>query len=353
MQIRRHDQIEELEPADWDGLAATSAPNTVFQSHAWHRAWQQAFGDRHELLLLSAEEGGRLVGLAPLCVTERRAVRFLGHGSSDYADLLVAPGRDDVRDALWRRALEAVAGWRRLELRCVLLGSDSFESLRRCSLRGLSDPPVACPTLRVADEEGFRRAGERARVRRSLRWFRRRDGFRVDHYRTPGEALPLLEDFFEQHRRRWQGTATPSMFVEDAQRRFYTAAAEALGAAGTLRFTRMAIEGRAAAFHFGFVHAGAFSYYKPTFDVEHAARSPGVALLGELLDLAGSERLAEFDFSLGDEPYKQLYANDARQSVSATFYASAIEHAVAAAARAGKERLRPLVEKLRRRPTRR
>lgn len=351
MQIRRHQDLSQLEADAWDQLAAASEPSTVFQTHAWHRAWWTAFGDQHELLLLSAHEGGRLVGIAPCCVTDRRAVRFLGHGSSDYADLLVPPARDDVREALWRSALEAARGWRRLELRCLLLGSPSLPALRRCSVRGLTDPATACPTLRAPMPGDFRMAAGRHRVRRSTRWFRRREGFRVTHHRSPAQVLPLLDDFFAQHCRRWQETPTPSIFQQPAARRFYEAATVQLGEAGALRFTRMSIEDRPAAHHFGCVHAGTFSYYKPTFDLEFAARSPGVALLGELLELAQEERLREFDFSLGDEAYKRLYANDARQSVNATFYASSLEHSVVAAARAAKGLARPLVARLQKRST--
>ena len=349
MQIRRHHDLTELDSDAWDQLAAASAPSTVFQTHPWHLAWWTAFGEHHELLLLSAREGGRLVGIAPLCLAHGRAVRFLGHGSSDYADLLVAPGRDDVREALWRGALEAARGWRRLELRCMLQGSPSLQALRRCAVRGLMDPPTACPTLRVTRPDEFQRAGRRHRVRRSTRWFRRRDGFQVTHHRSPAAVLPLLDDFFAQHCRRWQGTPTPSMFHQPAQRRFYEAAAVHLGQAGALRFTRMSIADRPTAHHFGCVHAGTFSYYKPTFDVDYAARSPGVALLGELLELAQDERPQEFDFSLGDEPYKRLYANDARESVNATFYASSLERGLAAAARAAKELARPILTRLQKR----
>ena len=233
----------------------------------------------------------------------------------------------------------------------MLLGSPSLKALRRCAVRGLADPATACPTLRAAQPDDFRRAANRHRVRRSMRWFRRRDRFRCTHHHAPAEVLPMLDDFFAQHCRRWHETATPSIFEQPNQRRFYEAAAAQLGEAGALRFTRMSIADRHAAYHFGFVHAGAFSYYKPSFDVEYASRSPGVALLGELLGLAQDERLREFDFSLGDEPYKRLYANDARQSVNATFYASSLEHGLAVAARAAKGLARPLVAHLQRRST--
>ena len=99
MEIQRHHDLAELEPRRWDELAAASSPNTVFQTYGWHRAWADAFGERHELMLLSASDAGQLVGVAPLCLTEDRALRFIGHGSSDGMDF-VAPGREDVRGAV-------------------------------------------------------------------------------------------------------------------------------------------------------------------------------------------------------------------------------------------------------------
>lgn len=347
MEIRRHDALAEVEPAGWQGLAAASTPGTVFQTQAWLGAWWRTFGTDHELLLLTAHDRGRMVGIAPLCVTREGAMRFVGHGRSDYADLLIAPGREDVRKRLWQDALDQARGWQKLELRCLLRDSPSIDMLRGLSVRGHVHPPTRCPTLRIADPGALQRVRNRAHVKRRAHWFRRHVGYQAVHLQDPEEVLPWLDDFFDQHRRRWAGTHPPSLFAQADNQRFYRAATIELGEAGLLRFTRVSLGEQAIAYHFGFVHEGTFTWYKPSFEIEWAPRSPGVALLAELFDRAASEGLREFDFALGDEAFKQRYANDARWSVDATFYASAIEHGLAQATRLGKGLFRPLVQRLR------
>lgn len=347
MEIQRHHELAELEPRRWDELAAASSPNTVFQTYGWHRAWADAFGERHELMLLSASDAGQLVGVAPLCLTEDRALRFIGHGSSDYMDLLVAPGREDVREALWRRALDLARGWRRLELRCLLASSPSIGALQRSSLRGLVSPPTMCPVLRCDDPAALRRGGQIKRVRQASAWFAKHTDFGITHEHAPRAIHALLDGLFEQHRRQWQDTATPSLFEQPTQERFFRAVTDRLGTTGSVRCSRITAGDVAPAHHFGFIHQTTATYYKPCYDKGWSKRSPGVVLLGALFDHAFDEGLTEFDFGFGDEPYKRRFANSASRCVHATFYASAIEYGVAKATQTGKDLVRPLVSRIR------
>lgn len=347
MEIQRHHHLNELEPQEWDQLAVASSPSTVFQTQAWHQAWVDAFGEEHELLLFAAREGGQLVGVAPLCMANNRAVRFIGHGSSDYMDLLVAPGRGDVREALWRHVLDAARGWRRLELRCLQADSPSIAALRSLPARGQLSPPTSCPSLRVSSDMNLQHVRQSNRVERAVRWFMKREGFGVAHERAPSAIHAVLDGLFEQHRRQWSGTATPSLFEQPVQERFFRAVTDRLGPDGSVRCSRLMVEDEAPAHHFGFIHHKTATYYKPCYDAAWAKRSPGVALLGALFDHARDEGLTEFDFGFGAEPYKLQFSNSARSCLHATFYASVVEYGVAKAARAGKDLLRPLVSRVR------
>jgi CelD/BcsL family acetyltransferase involved in cellulose biosynthesis len=82
--------------------------------------------------------------------------------------------------------------------------------------------------------------------------------------------------------------------------------------AGWLRFTRLDWGDRPIAFHFGFCFAGRYLWYKPSFDIGLARMSPGEALLRRLLLAAAGEGAREFDFGLGDEPFKRRFADQCR-----------------------------------------
>jgi len=66
------------------------------------------------------------------------------------------------------------------------------------------------------------------------------------------------------------------------------------------------------AFHFGFEYRRRFIWYKPTFDVQFASRSPGEVLIKFLLEDAIEKKLEEFDFTVGSESFKYRFANRIR-----------------------------------------
>jgi CelD/BcsL family acetyltransferase involved in cellulose biosynthesis len=66
------------------------------------------------------------------------------------------------------------------------------------------------------------------------------------------------------------------------------------------------------AFHFGFEYRRRFIWYKPTFDIEFASRSPGEVLIKFLLEDAIMRKLEEFDFTVGSESFKYRFANRLR-----------------------------------------
>jgi CelD/BcsL family acetyltransferase involved in cellulose biosynthesis len=80
-----------------------------------------------------------------------------------------------------------------------------------------------------------------------------------------------------------------------------------------LRFTRVDWNDRPIAFHFGFCHAGRFLWYKPSFAIDLARRSPGEVLLRHLLLAAAAEGATAFDFGLGNEAFKHRFATHTRR----------------------------------------
>ena len=68
-------------------------------------------------------------------------------------------------------------------------------------------------------------------------------------------------------------------------------------------------DGRPIAFHFGFSFAGNYLWYKPSFEIALARKSPGEVLLRQLLLAAVQENAYVFDFGLGDEAFKHRFAS--------------------------------------------
>ena len=93
--------------AAWSDLAS-SCDGSPFMWPSFSLPWWYEVG-QGTVTGITVEESGDLVGLALLYEVPvgwgRRAVRFLGHGSGSYGQLLVAEERPDVTAVLWERLI--------------------------------------------------------------------------------------------------------------------------------------------------------------------------------------------------------------------------------------------------------
>jgi CelD/BcsL family acetyltransferase involved in cellulose biosynthesis len=148
----------------------------------------------------------------------------------------------------------------------------------------------------------------------------------VRHLRDGADIQSHLPSFFEQHITRWVDTPYPSLFNDTVQRAFYERLTEAAADAGWLRFTRLDWEGRPIAFHFGSCYRGAYLWYKPSFAIDLARRSPGEVLLRQMLLAAVEEGAHTFDFGLGDEAFKRRFATHVQTVRTWGLYPSDVQH---------------------------
>jgi CelD/BcsL family acetyltransferase involved in cellulose biosynthesis len=295
----------------WDRLLHTGDSDVVFLTRHWQEAWWECFG-RGRLLLIAVERKGKLAALAPL-FSEAGMVFFVGSGGSDYLDFVGDIGDPAVLAAILdiaRLQTPDFVGFRfyhvpdsshtgrRLQAVAGRLGLDCFDE---------GDLPAPALAL-AAQPETAQAAVARKSLVRHERFFQREGGLEVEHLRRGAAILPHLEELFAQHMARWQGTPHPSLFHQPAQREFYRRVAALAGDTGWLRFTRLIWQGRTIACHFGFNYRGSYLWYKPAFDIDLARRSPGEALLRQLLLAAIEEGAHTFDFGLGDELFKRRFA---------------------------------------------
>lgn len=302
----------------WDDLLSRSGANTVFLTGAWLKAWLETLGRGRRLIMPTLSSGGRLLA-AGAFIDNGGVLEFAGMGPSDYADLVVDDtladdGYRSACDTLLECAAQSVSGFRHFNLARIPEGSRT--------VRALDAPGSAFPAARVAEVEAPIMAmscvEDRLRKKSLVRHERglaRRGQLDCATCTRAGEVLPHLEAFFDQHVARWQGTDSPSLFEDRDRRDFYRAATRHLGAAGTLRFTRVTLDDALAAAHFGFMHNGTFIWYKPSFAIDLARYSPGEVLLKRLLEQARCEGADWFDFTIGNEAFKLRFATEVRRVV--------------------------------------
>lgn len=299
--VQSHSEIHDL-----DGLQ----PPSVFSTAEWRQAWWDVFG-RGKLLTTIEKESDRPVAFAPF-YADSGMIYLVGSGASDYLDLIgdvsgdrlprmLRAASDQVSDfqgVVFYHLPESSLTTTLLQAAAQTLGWRLFEEAEQSApaMDLIAHPAEALAATRkkslIRHENALRKAGY----------------VEVHHFRTGSEIAPQLDPFFEQHIARWAATPYPSLFLNAKNRAFYRRLCEIAGDTGWLRFTRVDLDGRAVAYHFGFCYRGIYLWYKPTFDIQLAKLSPGEVLLRQLLLAAVNENAKVFDFGLGDEAFKARFA---------------------------------------------
>src|SRR3569623_1597270 len=227
--------------SEWWTLWREAPAATPFQSPAWLIPWWQAFAPG-ELLTVALRARGRLVALAPLYLESGalgRRLLPLGIGISDYLDVLLAPGRDDVAAALIDCCCRLTARWEVLELGELSANAAALGVPCPAQCTEIADRQSACPTMLLGagtDESGlpFEVPGKRRQsYRRRRRAAEAAGGLEI---LAPGPDA-FLEALTQLHARRWQAKGEPGVLADPRVREFHRLALPRLLRAGLARCT--------------------------------------------------------------------------------------------------------------------
>lgn len=313
---------------DWRTLEQYSVPNP-FLTHAWMDAWWRIFGaDLEPYLLVVQDADAATVGIAPLVRTfastawggSVATLRFMGWNISDRLGFV-------CRASLEREVVTAIVtylrqnhdDWHVLECMNLPEGSPTIDALRAGFARDhllIDEPGLACPYLTIEEDwTSFlhtRSSNFRAELRRSRRRAEREAGAIVRICSDPDDVRAALMFLFRHSIERFQD-GPGSTFADHRVQAFHLALAHAFLDVGRLSISSMEIDGRIAAVIYNFVHGRTVWFYNAAFDAHFERYKPGAVLLGHAIEDAFAQGAKEFDFLLGDYPYKQRWANHARR----------------------------------------
>ena len=326
--------------SDWSDLAERVPSCTLYQTFAWHSAWWEAFGKDHELMVVVCFDGHRLVGIAPMMITNPSAqpheghtqVRFIGclNNASDYLGFIIDPKTPRALTEILGELHEHLGSVDRIYLSHFPSHLDTFSQTvnffkERGSQLILQDDQEA-PYRRMGDSSEDRRVANKSSLRRRHNYFKKAGELRFHSCSSESEILGYMETFFHQHIERRGVTEAPSQFLDLSERGFYCDLVHKLFRRGWLRFDVVLFNGEPIAFHYGFQFRNRFYWYKPTFDIRYAERSPGQVLIKCLLEDTIDRGLDEFDFTVGSEDFKYRFSNGVRRNMRLTIVRSPVDY---------------------------
>lgn len=318
MNFKLHTDFSEIESRTWNALVEQSIADTPFSRYEYLSQWWKTRGGGEwqsaELVLVSAEENGQLVGIAPLFIADYdgcKALLLLGSIEiSDYLDLIA---REEDLPRFLSGLLDFLASshgdaWSALDWYNLPDDSLTLAALKTESeTRGWTyREEVYRPTPRIALNGSFEDylaridKKQRHEIRRKMR--RAVESGRVNFYVVDKNAdiEPELESFFHL---MVQDT-NKANFLHPAMREQMIATLRAAHKGGYLWLSFLEVDGVKAASTLCFDYKNKLWGYNSGVSFDYKDLSPGWVIMGYDIQWCCDNGRHEFDFMRGDEEYK-------------------------------------------------
>jgi CelD/BcsL family acetyltransferase involved in cellulose biosynthesis len=317
-----HNDFSELDANEWNVLLKESITDTPFLRHEYQSAWWRHLGGGEwkdaKLVLVSAREDDKLIGIAPLFIAEYEdQPALLLSGSieiSDYLDVIV---RADDHARFVSGLLEFLDSnladtWSALDWYNLPADSPTLTALKEeASKRGWTHhEEVYHPTPRIALNSSFDDylAGidkkQRHEIRRKMRRAAESDlNVRFTIVDQSADIEPELDTFFDL----MVHDPNKAEFLHPAMRAQMTDVLRAAHEGGYLWLGFLEINGVKTAASLNFDYENKLWGYNSGVSREHMELSPGWVLLGHTIQWCCENGRREFDFMRGDEDYKYRF----------------------------------------------
>jgi CelD/BcsL family acetyltransferase involved in cellulose biosynthesis len=305
--------------ADWRAFEQT-ADCTPFQTFAWLSAWDRHIGQPAGIrpAIVIGRRAGEIVFLAPLAVEPGRFARrltFLGQELCDYNAPLLGPG---FADSLSAGAVAAL--WR--DIRALLqadpqLAHDIVEFTKMPGTVGAQANPLAQLDVMLNPSGAYRATigldWETFYSAKRSSSTRRRDRTKAKKLSEMGEVRfvtpdaadtgATLDTLIHQKSRAFARMGVPDLFGRPGHATFFH---ELAAARDFVHISRLDVGATQAACNFGLTFRDCYYHILASYDDGDVSRfGPGSAHLRELLRYAAEHGMPQFDFTIGDEPYKR------------------------------------------------
>jgi CelD/BcsL family acetyltransferase involved in cellulose biosynthesis len=234
----------------------------------------------------------------------------MGHGHSDYPDLLIAIDDDAAASmtAIWdtlARMTWHIGMFTDLTERSPLLTNPiPSEFCAGVTPQGVA-PCLSLPTDIQAFQNGLPRS-----LRRTLRRCRRRleECGQISCDQVPVEECEsMLEILFQLHTDQWRRLNRPGVFGETRVREFHRRVVRLLGQDGTLRLWAMRCNGDIVGVKYTLWRNGYVWSYISGIDHTYKPLSAGALLFEDVIGHAIAAGCTQFDFLRGAESYKYVW----------------------------------------------
>ena len=329
--ITSENEWEALQPK-WDTLQASSFRHYPFLEFWYLHNWWQNLGggewnqDNATLQIITAQEDGRLVGIAPLFCSHESglepALRFIGQIEvTDYLDFICLPEKlegflsqmldfIDVSNEFSTKHLD-LANFQDDSPSLALLESLCQGKQRTYEMKVLQpSPSIHLPSSWEEYLQSLHKK-QRHEVRRKERNIERDYQVELNFSENSHDVTEDLGRFIELMRNEEKKAA----FLNPVTEQYLFGLGKAAHQAGRLNLASLMVDGKQAAAYLNFFFDNKLWVYNTGWDPEFSKASPGWVLLVKLIQWAIEQGLDEVDLMRGDEEYKYRFGGIDRHVV--------------------------------------
>lgn len=292
---------------------------TGFQSPTWLSCFYSILAPAHPVQpwIVTFRQKGRLEGLVALIKRQRSGIVLLEAtdlGVSDYAAPVFSPGLekqlhgDSSLQMAFRKALGAYDVLRIRPCRSEHVGA--WQSLIGTSPQPLCFSAHSVDLQPPFDDWRVRKMDPKlaSKVTRKCRRWRNQHKVSLERLDDPAAIVRAIDQLSLLRKGRFQGDPIQQRHVKE----FYTQAAVEGARSGEAETWVLTSDGAVACILFGLTHNGRFLYLLIGADYEaHGRHSPGLQLYERVIENWMQRGGANFDFTIGDEPFKKQYGTQA------------------------------------------
>jgi CelD/BcsL family acetyltransferase involved in cellulose biosynthesis len=299
----------------------------VFYTSEWALAMQSAYQSSLKPMLILGYDQSELIGVAALATDGiEKNIRFLASTTGDYCDFLTKP---EHRGQFIDAALEAIVQLRPQQIVLVNLPSDSAtvatlrDAGKKNGFYSFLRPAYTCAQVKLGTREQREHlktvVARKQMLQRKLRALERMGKIDYVHLNSWAAIQPALETFADSHAARFHETGRVSSLATSERRYFLEELARRFSDSGVVILSVLMLNDKPVAWNFGFRFCGSWFWYQPTFDSQWEQYSPGYCLLARIvMEACDDEEVSVVDLGLGDEGYKERFANSSRHTLHAT-----------------------------------
>jgi CelD/BcsL family acetyltransferase involved in cellulose biosynthesis len=333
---------------EWEQLAER-VNGSPFLRPGWIMPWLRAFGSGTPEAIVVRRDG-ELAALLPM---QRRRGRL--YSTSNWHSPVFGPlaADDDARATL----LDGLFDDRRCNVELSLLEDDAtlldqIDSRARGTGRRVVGRPLAVsPVVDIAGLfEDYERALSRNRrrsLRRGQQALEAQGSVSFEVHESPEGLDGAFEEVLQVEASGWKGRRGTAIASRAETRRFYAEVASWAAERGWLRLSFLRLDGRPVACDYSIVFDGSWYSLKSGYDEDYRACGPGALLLREQLRHCFESGAACLELLGTEDPFKRSWTDRSCERTRVHAFKRGPLGFVHWSGVAGRERLRPLVERVR------